>query len=297
VVVSEQIEVLKMTALTNSLVLGRLKYTAESKVRAFKELGSVGYEKNQTVQNFDLCDILHCFVTALKKTSERLVTNSSDTASTLVTQKKRVTAKPAVVSDKTAEVFMEIAESGDIKCSICSHGLSIGNNKILLCDGEQCTGAYHQQCLQPNVLKLPLGEWYCPNCSVARAENRDIRGNTTSEESSGNSLSKRQRGSSTKAIIDEDNCTKIVEGADTVDNFLSKYEVGQLVKACTGCKLCDNDETVDVGTMGTVIQVVYARTNHPPLIQVKWNTTSVLPALGLYKAYGLYASGYKIQYI
>ena len=37
VVVSEQIEVLKMTALTNSLVLGRLKYTAEANVRAFKQ--------------------------------------------------------------------------------------------------------------------------------------------------------------------------------------------------------------------------------------------------------------------
>ena len=47
VVVSEQIEVLKMSALTKPLVLVRLKHTAESKVRAFKELGSVACENNQ----------------------------------------------------------------------------------------------------------------------------------------------------------------------------------------------------------------------------------------------------------
>ena len=203
--------------------------------------------------------------------------------------------KPDVVSDESAEGFIEIAESGDIKCTICSHGLSIGNNKILLCDGEQCTGAYHQQCLQPNVLKLPLGEWYCPNCS--RADKRDIRDTAANVESSGDSLSKRQRGDSAIANIEEATRPKTVEGADPVENVLRKYEVGQVVKACTGCKRSDNDKAVSVGTKGTVIQVVYARVNNPPLIQVKWHTGTLVPALGVYKAYGLYMTGYKIQYI
>ena len=231
----------------------------------------------------------------MKKTSERLVTNSSNSASSLVPKKKKNTAKATVVSDKTAEVFMDIAESGDIKCTICSYGMSIGNNKILLCDGEQCTGAYHQQCLQPNVLKLPSGEWYCPNCS--RADKRAMRGIAGNVESSGDSLSKRQRGDSSITKIDEACKANIVEGADPVENFLKKYEVGQVVKACAGCTLSDNDETASVGTKGTVLQIVYAKKNDPPLIQVRWDTGSSVPALGLYRAYGLYKKGYKIQYI
>ena len=56
-----------------------------------------------------------------------------------------------------------------------------------------------------------------------------------------------------------------------MENVLSKYEVGKIVKACTGCKLSDNDEVVSVGTKGKVIQVVYARMNNPPMIQVRWD--------------------------
>lgn len=37
--------------------------------------------------------------------------------------------------------------------------------RLLLCDG--CDDEYHMYCLEPPVLQLPEGDWFCPICVAA----------------------------------------------------------------------------------------------------------------------------------
>lgn len=94
---------------------------------------------------------------------------------------------------------------------------------------------------------------------------------------------------------DEINTTQLdIEESDST----SKYEIGSNnVKACFGCKIENGDINVNVGTLGSVIEIVTCRRNNP-LIKVRWDSmvTSSEPAIGLYRAYGLY-DRYSIQKI
>jgi hypothetical protein len=72
------------------------------------------------------------------------------------------------------------------------------------------------------------------------------------------------------------------------------YNIGMKVKACVGCKLQDGDTTVPTGTSGEVISVIAARSS-PPLMQVRWLSNGLANAIGVYKLYGLYRTGYHIQ--
>ena len=47
-------------------------------------------------------------------------------------------------------------------CEVCGQADRI--DQILLCDGPGCACEYHMSCLQPPLLAVPEGEWFCPKC-------------------------------------------------------------------------------------------------------------------------------------
>ena len=52
----------------------------------------------------------------------------------------------------------------DPHCTLCGSGVSDPGNEILLCDGLNCVGCYHQKCVTPNVPEVPEGAWLCTSC-------------------------------------------------------------------------------------------------------------------------------------
>ena len=60
-------------------------------------------------------------------------------------------------------------DDADIVCTACGNGDEARGNLILLCDGPNCTNAYHMQCLRPPMLRQPAKhrEWFCPQCKEA----------------------------------------------------------------------------------------------------------------------------------
>ena len=53
-----------------------------------------------------------------------------------------------------------------ITCGVCGSGDD--DESILLCDG--CDRAYHMRCLDPPVVAVPDGDWFCAGCTSAPAE-------------------------------------------------------------------------------------------------------------------------------
>jgi hypothetical protein len=47
-----------------------------------------------------------------------------------------------------------------IFCGVCAGGEN--DDLMLLCDFQDCKGGYHMYCLNPPMLKVPEGEWLCP---------------------------------------------------------------------------------------------------------------------------------------
>lgn len=56
-------------------------------------------------------------------------------------------------------------DSEDIFCAKCQSDNLTTNNDIILCDGV-CERGFHQLCLQPPLITVPLGDdgWLCPGC-------------------------------------------------------------------------------------------------------------------------------------
>jgi hypothetical protein len=52
---------------------------------------------------------------------------------------------------------------GDVDhgCQVCH--LTTGGSTMLLCDG--CDEGWHMACLDPPLLAMPVGDWFCPRCS------------------------------------------------------------------------------------------------------------------------------------
>ncbi|KZV43850.1 methyl-CpG-binding domain-containing protein 9 [Dorcoceras hygrometricum] len=45
-------------------------------------------------------------------------------------------------------------------CKVC--GMDKDDDNVLLCD--RCDSEYHRYCLNPPLLRIPKGNWYCPSC-------------------------------------------------------------------------------------------------------------------------------------
>ncbi|KAK4485774.1 hypothetical protein RD792_008421 [Penstemon davidsonii] len=50
-------------------------------------------------------------------------------------------------------------------CKVC--GMDKDDDNVLLCD--KCDSEYHRYCLNPPLLKIPEGNWYCPSCVAAQS--------------------------------------------------------------------------------------------------------------------------------
>lgn len=49
-------------------------------------------------------------------------------------------------------------------CKVC--GVDKDDDSVLLCD--TCDAEYHTYCLNPPLIRIPDGNWYCPSCVIAK---------------------------------------------------------------------------------------------------------------------------------
>jgi len=66
-------------------------------------------------------------------------------------------------------------------CAVCAEDRSLKGNEMLLCsNGTSCAHqdmrGYHLQCLDPPLLAIPRGKWYCPACTLLDANTADQTG-------------------------------------------------------------------------------------------------------------------------
>ena len=54
-----------------------------------------------------------------------------------------------------------VIDEPETQCEICRRGDR--EHLLLLCDG--CDLGYHTSCLQPALLEVPRGQWFCPTCT------------------------------------------------------------------------------------------------------------------------------------
>lgn len=50
-------------------------------------------------------------------------------------------------------------------CKVC--GMDKDDDNVLLCD--KCDSEYHRYCLDPPLLRIPEGNWYCPSCVAGQS--------------------------------------------------------------------------------------------------------------------------------
>lgn len=50
-------------------------------------------------------------------------------------------------------------------CKVC--GMDKDDDNVLLCD--KCDSEYHRYCLDPPLLRIPEGNWYCPSCVTGQS--------------------------------------------------------------------------------------------------------------------------------
>lgn len=50
-------------------------------------------------------------------------------------------------------------------CKVC--GMDKDDDNVLLCD--TCDSEYHTYCLNPPLIRIPEGNWYCPSCIAGQS--------------------------------------------------------------------------------------------------------------------------------
>ncbi|KAF8411670.1 hypothetical protein HHK36_004228 [Tetracentron sinense] len=65
---------------------------------------------------------------------------------------------------KAVEFAVIEPDYGDAMCEECGSGDHA--DEMLLCD--KCDKGFHMYCLRPIVVRVPIGSWFCPSCSVQR---------------------------------------------------------------------------------------------------------------------------------
>ena len=60
-------------------------------------------------------------------------------------------------------------------CYRCESGKEMPDNQVMLCDNLLCaTIAWHQLCLEPPILEIPDGIWFCPICADNGVAERSV---------------------------------------------------------------------------------------------------------------------------
>ncbi|CAG9766317.1 unnamed protein product [Ceutorhynchus assimilis] len=65
--------------------------------------------------------------------------------------------------------------TGDRNCIVCGRKASLNNTRLLVC--ELCPRAYHTDCIQPQLHKVPRGKWYCTNCISKKPPKKTVKKN------------------------------------------------------------------------------------------------------------------------
>ena len=73
-----------------------------------------------------------------------------------------------------------VAEDPSDFCKICHLGTETNDNKIVVCETSSCRVGFHQHCLTPALLTLPLVDepWFCATCSDRTDVPAEFRGIT-----------------------------------------------------------------------------------------------------------------------
>ncbi|XP_044744368.1 bromodomain adjacent to zinc finger domain protein 2B isoform X1 [Coccinella septempunctata] len=64
--------------------------------------------------------------------------------------------------------------TGERNCIVCGKKQATTGTKLVLCD--LCPRAYHLDCLQPPITKIPRGKWYCLNC-ISKKPQKKVKKN------------------------------------------------------------------------------------------------------------------------
>ncbi|XP_030764884.1 bromodomain adjacent to zinc finger domain protein 2B-like isoform X3 [Sitophilus oryzae] len=67
--------------------------------------------------------------------------------------------------------------TGDRNCIVCGRKMSTTGTRLLVC--ELCPRAYHTDCIQPQIHKVPRGKWYCTNCFSKKPQKKPVKKNHT----------------------------------------------------------------------------------------------------------------------
>ena len=107
----------------------------------------------------------------------------------------------------------------DPHCTLCGGGESEAGNEILLCDGKDCVGCYHQKCVDPPVLEVPEGAWLCSTCvsSGNEVDPEVIEDERKAEECAGGAESTRVL---TNDGVGEQDVPLMLEVVDVIDSSL-----------------------------------------------------------------------------
>ncbi|CAI9775390.1 unnamed protein product [Fraxinus pennsylvanica] len=66
---------------------------------------------------------------------------------------------------QVSEISLPRAPWDEGICKVC--GMDKDDDNVLLCD--RCDSEYHRYCLNPPLLRIPEGNWYCPSCVAGQS--------------------------------------------------------------------------------------------------------------------------------
>ncbi|TMW68494.1 hypothetical protein Poli38472_005962 [Pythium oligandrum] len=113
---------------------------------------------------------------------------------TMIQKATEALAEAQLVLDDTDEHNMRFYDSimerrhrsMDMPCEYCNR-VDDHYSLLILCDGKDCGREFHMGCLKPPMLKVPPGDWYCPECSK---DSSKIKGGEQQKVSPGESSTK-----------------------------------------------------------------------------------------------------------
>lgn len=81
-----------------------------------------------------------------------------------------LTRQPADRASQQVGRGFSSSQAEDPACFLCGNASSNQKNNIVFCDGCDC--GYHQNCLNPKLKVIPVGQWFCsPECQHLNPDN------------------------------------------------------------------------------------------------------------------------------